>query len=100
MYFILVFIYNFGGGGLCVIKFVKIGKICNLRFKKFFLVNNYKKKFLNYIILLIFGSFWIRSWKIWGGNVCLSICRSCWGCLYSGIVLFRCFIVFFILFGI
>lgn len=57
MYFIPAFIQYLGGGGLCVTKFAKIGKICNLRFKKFLLVNNYKKKPLNHITLLTSGSF-------------------------------------------
>lgn len=43
MYFIPAFIQYLGGGGLCATKFAKIGEICNLRFKKFLLVNNYKK---------------------------------------------------------
>lgn len=90
MYFIPAFIQYLGGGGLCVTKFAKIGKICNLRFKKFLLVNNYKKKPLNHITLLTSGSFWTRSWKTWGGNVCSSTCRSCWGCPHSGTALLRC----------
>lgn len=44
MYFIPAFVQYLGGGGLCVTKFAKIGKICNLRFKKFLLVNNYRYK--------------------------------------------------------